>query len=55
MAVEQPELKASVATAWPVGSSEDAVGSFEDEASLLSPSMSVCFAFMATQLDILAD
>lgn len=48
MAVEQPELKASVATAWPVGSSED-------EASLLSPSVSVCFAFMATQLDILPD
>lgn len=35
-------------TAWPVGISGD-------EASLLSPSMGVFFAFMATQLDILAN
>lgn len=48
MAVEQRELKALVGTAWPVGTSDD-------EASLLSPFMGVCFAFMATQLDILAN
>lgn len=48
MAVESRELKAPVGTAWPVGTSGD-------EASLLSPAMDVFFAFMATQLDILAN
>lgn len=45
MAVESRELKAPVGTAWPVGTSGDEA----------SPAMDVFFAFMATQLDILAN
>lgn len=47
-AVESRELKASVGTAWPVGTSGV-------EASLLSTAMGVFFALMATHSDILAN
>lgn len=48
MAVESRVLKEPLGTTWPAGISGD-------EISLFSPSMGVVFAFMATQLDILAN
>lgn len=54
-----PELSASLAVEWrelkvPLGVTCPADASFDD-VSLLSPSMGVVFAFMATQSDILVN